>query len=297
MTKTRCVLYCRVSTDEQATKGYSIREQERELLAFAAREGYEVAAVVGDEGISGTTDSPDRPGLREVMALAETGQIDVVLTKRRDRLFRSRLFRLMCEQDLAEYGVKLRSMDDTGNAIGDAVLDTLAEEEIRVIVERTRAGRFGRARKGKVLGVGGNARAPFGFGYTTDRSGLTVDEAEMSTVGRVFHAVGVEGKSLWKTCRDLEASGVPAPKGGKRWHENTIRRWINSDLYLPHTSDEVATRVSAEVAAGLDEDVLFGLWCYGQRRVSKASGKAKREGKRRRYQKAPAEDIVVVPYP
>ena len=108
---------------------------------------------------------------------------------------------------------------------------------------------------------------------------------------------GVEGKSLWKTCRELEASGVPTPKGGKRWHANTIRRWINSDLYLPHTHEEVAARVSGEVAAGLDEDALFGLWCYGQQRVSKASGKAKREGKRRRSHTAPADEIVAVPVP
>jgi hypothetical protein len=160
----------------------------------------------------------------------------------------------MCEQDLAEYGVELRSMDDTRNAIGDAVLHTLAEEEIRVIVERTRAGRFGRARKGKVLGVGGNARAPFGFGYTPDRSGLVVDEAEMATVRRVFHAVGVEGKSLWRTCRDLEASGVPTPKyaaHGLRvevFGDRTLRAEGVFDANLTHLIPEVE-----EYAKGLRE--------------------------------------------
>jgi DNA invertase Pin-like site-specific DNA recombinase len=38
----RAILYCRVSTDEQARSGYSLAQQLEALREYAAREGYEV---------------------------------------------------------------------------------------------------------------------------------------------------------------------------------------------------------------------------------------------------------------
>ena len=44
----RAVLYARVSTQEQATKGYSLAQQMEALREHAAREGYEVLEEVSD---------------------------------------------------------------------------------------------------------------------------------------------------------------------------------------------------------------------------------------------------------
>ena len=47
----RTILYARVSTQEQATTGYSLRQQlEQQLREYAAREGYEVLEEVTDPG-------------------------------------------------------------------------------------------------------------------------------------------------------------------------------------------------------------------------------------------------------
>jgi site-specific DNA recombinase len=78
----RAVLYARVSTDEQAQRGYSIPDQLRELRGYAAREGLEVVDVIVDDGYSGA--SPDRPGLHKIMELAEAGETDVVLALKRN---------------------------------------------------------------------------------------------------------------------------------------------------------------------------------------------------------------------
>ena len=110
----RAILYARVSTDEQATSSYSIPEQLRELRSYAAREGYRVVEEAVDDGHSGA--DPHRPGLRRVMELAESGAVDAVLAKKRNRLFRSRLHRLLWDQDLGEFGVKLVALDDTATA-------------------------------------------------------------------------------------------------------------------------------------------------------------------------------------
>src|SRR5918998_5136626 len=123
----RAVLYARVSTEEQAKTGYSIPEQLRELRSHAAREGYRVVEEVVDDRHSGA--DPHRPGLRRVMGLAEAGAMGVVIAKKRNRLFRSRLYRLLWDQDLGELGVSLIALDDTGNRFGDAMQDEFAEWE------------------------------------------------------------------------------------------------------------------------------------------------------------------------
>jgi hypothetical protein len=43
----KAILYARVSTDEQARTGYSLAQQLEALREYAAREGYQVGAVVG----------------------------------------------------------------------------------------------------------------------------------------------------------------------------------------------------------------------------------------------------------
>jgi site-specific DNA recombinase len=95
----RVVLYCRVSSEEQATSGYSIAEQIHTLREHASRQGLEVLQEVSREGYSDA--DPDRPGLLRVMELAEAGEIDAVLAVKREPLFRSRLYRLRTSRSLA----------------------------------------------------------------------------------------------------------------------------------------------------------------------------------------------------
>ena len=102
------VLYARVSTDEQAKSGYSIADQMRQLDAHVATTGLTVVERIADEGYSGA--SPERPGLERILELAEASQIDTVIGVRRDRFFRSRLYRLLMDRDLEEFGVRLQAL-------------------------------------------------------------------------------------------------------------------------------------------------------------------------------------------
>jgi len=98
-----------------------------------------VAEVVRDEGFSGA--SPDRPGIARVMEIAEAGGADAVLETKRDRFFRSRLYRLLLERDLKEHGVELVARNDVGHRLGDGLLDDFAEWEREQITARTMAGK------------------------------------------------------------------------------------------------------------------------------------------------------------
>ena len=74
MSKT-VILYARVSTDEQATSGYSLRQQIEALRAWCECEGCEVLEDVTDPGHSGAY--LDRPGLDWVRDLVEGGSASV----------------------------------------------------------------------------------------------------------------------------------------------------------------------------------------------------------------------------
>ena len=60
------LIYCRVSTEEQAEKGYSLDAQEKFCRDFAQNNGYKVISVYRDEGKSGKT--LGRPALKDALS-------------------------------------------------------------------------------------------------------------------------------------------------------------------------------------------------------------------------------------
>ena len=58
--------YIRVSTEGQATDGVSLDAQRAKVSAWADLNGYELAGIFEDAGISGT--KADRPGLAAALA-------------------------------------------------------------------------------------------------------------------------------------------------------------------------------------------------------------------------------------
>ena len=289
----RAILYARVSTEEQM-KGYSIPDQLRELRAYATREGYVVVEEAVDDGHSGA--DPHRPGLRRVMELAESGMIDVVLAKKRNRLFRSRLYRLLWDQDLGELGVKLIALDDTGNRFGDAMQDEFAEWEREEIARRTQDGLLEKCRSGLIIK---RRRGAYGYRASEDGNALEVSEPEMEVVRRIFRSVA-EGVSVRSVRVSLERDGILAPSGIGRWNHTTIRNIIRSEIYAPHTYEEVAVLVEPGVAARLDKGASYGLWTWNTRKTTrrKVWDEAASEFKvRYNNTPRPREEWIFVPVP
>jgi excisionase family DNA binding protein len=81
---TRCAIYARVSSQKQSKDG-NLERQKQRLLEAAKQKGYEVQLVVAEQA-SGLNEN--RRGLKRLLALAQKGEIDVVLVEFRDRLSR-----------------------------------------------------------------------------------------------------------------------------------------------------------------------------------------------------------------
>jgi site-specific DNA recombinase len=212
----RAILYARVSTDELARSDYSIPDQLKELRGHAVREGYQVVEEIEDEGCSGG--DPYGPSLQRVMQLAETGEIDVVIAAKRDRFFRSRLHRLLWDKDLADLGVKLISLNDTGNRLADGFQDDFAEWEREMIRERTIRGKLEKAREGKIVT---SCRPKYGFAFTPERDALLVNGEQITVVRRIFKMVGLEGRTINATRLALSRQGVPTARGARLQNSKT----------------------------------------------------------------------------
>ena len=98
----KAVLYARVSTEEQAKKGYSLAQQLEALRERAAQDGYEILAEVYDEGWSGAY--LERPGLDRVRNMVEAGGVSVVLAQDRDRFAREPAYHYLLRKEFEERG-------------------------------------------------------------------------------------------------------------------------------------------------------------------------------------------------
>ena len=84
----RTAIYVRVSTDEQAKEGYSIRAQIEKLKDYVRIKDWSFYKVYADEGISGKNIT-DRPAINELIADIKAGHVSNVLVYKIDRLTRS----------------------------------------------------------------------------------------------------------------------------------------------------------------------------------------------------------------
>jgi site-specific DNA recombinase len=303
----RAILYAPVSTQEQARSGYSLAQQMEALREYVGCEGYEILEEVTDPGQSGA--SLERPGMDRVRDLVAAGGVSAVLAQDRDRFAREPAYLYLLREEFKEHGTKLRSLNDRGDdspegQFTDDVLDVMAKFERAKTAERTRRGKLRKVREGKV--IAGRAakygRAAFGFKYNEDRDGLVIDDERMPLVKRMFHMAGVEGWPIYAIKRSLEAEGVPTPTGKSDWDPQTIRGYLLSDLYRPHTFEEIRELVSPEVAARLDPAKRYGVWWWGRSRINRRQvSEPGPDGRRYRYRystaQRPREEWTAVPVP
>ena len=158
-----------------------------------------------------------------------------------------------------------------------------------------------KAKEGKI--VAASTGPSFGFAFNEARDGYVIYEPRMQVVRDIFRMIAEESMPLTTVRSVLEARGVPAPSGGRRWFRSTIRKIVQNDCYRPHTYREIARLVSPEVAAGLDQESRYGINWWGRRRVTETQvTETEADGTRhyrRRYKilYKPREEWIPIPVP
>lgn len=85
----RVALYIRVSTEEQALRGYSLEAQRETLETYAKEHGMIIADFYQDEGKSARKPYRTRPEFMRLLHDVESGKIDLILFIKLDRWFRN----------------------------------------------------------------------------------------------------------------------------------------------------------------------------------------------------------------
>ena len=214
--------YVRVSTEEQATKGVSLADQEARIRAHAFARGVELHEVIIDAGFSAK--DMNRPGMRRLLEMIEGRRVQSVTILKLDRLTRSvldfaRLLDMTTKKGFAL--VSVAETLDTSSASGRMVANimmSVASWEREAIGERTSSGMAHLRSQGRFCG--GN-RAPYGYRVVGDRLDKSkrriVDDLNEQRVLASIREQRAAGVSLRRIVDDLNGREITAPGGGV-WH-------------------------------------------------------------------------------
>ena len=232
MTNTiKVAAYIRVSTDEQAEKGFSLQIQRERIAAQIAAKGWELYEVYEDGGQSGG--KLDRPRLNDMLADIKAGKIQAVVVYKLDRLSRSQRDILkLIEDDFMGNDVELVSVMeslDTSTPMGMAmigIMGVFAQLERDTIRDRTSTGRKAKAKTGGYSGGG----VPLGYATERDSKVIHLDIGKVDTVKRLF-ALHSHGYKLQEIADRLNAEGHTT-KQGKKFQPMQVSRILNRrELY------------------------------------------------------------------
>jgi DNA invertase Pin-like site-specific DNA recombinase len=234
----RAALYARYSSDQQ--NAASIADQLSLCRERAACEGWQVEGVYEDAAISGASVIL-RPGIQRLLADARVGKFDIVLTEALDRISRDQADVATLYKHLQFARVPLVTLAEGEiNELHVGLKGTMNALFLKDLAKKTHRGLRGRVEKGFSAGA-------VGYGYrmvrrlTSEgelvRGEREIDSAQALIVERVFREFA-DGKSPLAIARDLNAEGVPGPKG-LAWRDTSIRGDVrrgtgilNNELYV-----------------------------------------------------------------
>jgi site-specific DNA recombinase len=217
---TKAIGYIRVSTQEQATHGYSLDAQTAKLQAYASLYDIELIDIVVDAGVSAK--SLKREGLQRVLATLENTGADAVLIFKLDRLTRSvKDWNVLIEKYFTHKALlSVSDQIDTRTAAGRLCLNVLmsvAQWERETIGERTSTALQYKKSQGEHIGS-----VPYGY-ESIDKT-LAVVESEAAAIS-LIQEMREQGAKLQAIADELNAQNITSKRGGK-WYPSSVKNVI-----------------------------------------------------------------------
>lgn len=222
--------YIRVSTEKQVNEGMSLEAQQERITQWCHDNGYELAQVFVDAGISGKNMSK-RPGVQQAMAAMKKGM--ALVSYSMSRLARSTVDAIKISEEIAKKKgdlVLIADNIDTTTATGRAmfkIMAVMAELERELISERTVSG----LQYMKRHNLNYTNKTPYGFEAV---DGKLIQVAQEAEVVAEIQASRTAGNTLQSIADNLNGRGIPT-KTGKSWAPATIHLLLKrSSLVAAH---------------------------------------------------------------
>ena len=233
----RIALYARFSSENQ--RDASIEDQLRQCRERAEREGWTVVETYSDRAISGS--SMIRAGIQNLLADAQMGRFDMVLSEALDRISRDQEDVAAVFKRLRFAGIPIVTLSEGEiNELHVGLKGTMNALFIKDLAIKTHRGQRGRVENGKA----GSGRAAYGYRviHQLDANGepirgeRAIVEKQAEIVRRIFREYA-SGRSPKEIAFQLNREGVPGLRN-RPWIDATIRGnpvagtgILNNELY------------------------------------------------------------------
>ncbi|MBR1248952.1 recombinase family protein [Bradyrhizobium sp. AUGA SZCCT0169] len=208
------IAYFRVSTERQGKSGLGLAAQHRKISDFVAGSGTLIAEFCDVQ--SGKDDS--RVELQRAIQLAKSESAKIVIA-RLDRFSR----RVSFIANILEQGIGLVCAEmPNATDFQLHIFAALAQEERRLISERTKAALAEAKRRGKLLGTNGR--------YLAAKNRRAADEFAASLRAKLD--ADLMGRSYSEIARQLNDAGI-ATVTGRKFHPQTVKNYLTRQRGFP----------------------------------------------------------------
>lgn len=229
----RVAAYARVSTDNEEQETSYEAQVTHYTDYINNHDGWTLAGVFADEGISGTS-TAKREQFNKLIEACENGEVDMVITKSISRWARNTLDSLNYIRKLKALGIPVMFEKEGINTMGTSgellitIMSSLAQQESQSISQNVRIGLQYGFQQGKPM-LNHNRF----LGYTKKRGDkvLTIVPEEAEIVRMMFRDF-LEGYSIGEIVMDLEEQGIKAPCGGDKWQHTTVKSMLMNEKFM-----------------------------------------------------------------
>ena len=231
--------YVRISRDEDGNRE-SISSQKDVIKDFANEKGLNLVDIIEDNDISGY--SYARPGIKTIIELVDSGELDTLVVKDLSRIGRHNAKTLLFMEELEDKGVKILMKSGNNDENLRGIETWYNELYIRDISRKTKDALRVKQKNGEVHVAH--------FGYMkdpTDKTKCVIDEEAAETVRLIF-CLYTEGNGLNKIAKYLNEKQAETPAKRKEtlygygwkkdwdyknvWHGGSVKRILQNDAYI-----------------------------------------------------------------
>ena len=229
--KLKVAAYARVSTEQDEQQSSYEAQVDFYTRHIKANPDWEFVKVFADRGITGTN-TKNREEFNEMISLALSGGIDLILTKSISRFARNTVDTLQTVRKLKAAGVEVRFEKENLHTFDPkcemmlTIMSSLAQEESRSISENVRWGQQQSMRKGKI-----HLAYKHFLGYRKGADGrpeIVEDEAE---IVRKIYNLFLSGWTVRHIADHLTMEGIPTPSGKEKWPVSTVQNILCNEKY------------------------------------------------------------------